>query len=63
MMLSQLEEEERSGSMIEEFAISQITNRNLDYYENNKEFLAQTLHPDEADSPLNVEDTQSKEYK
>lgn len=59
MMLFPQLEEEMIGSTIEDLAISQLTERNLDYYENNKAFLAQVLHFDEPDSELLRQDNEN----
>ena len=50
MMLSELVEDDMSAPAIEEFAISQMTERNLDYYENNKDLLTQSFRNDQDDS-------------
>jgi len=43
MMLSELDETDLSPLTAAEFAISQIDDRNREYYESNKEFLDKTL--------------------
>ena len=43
MMLDEIDETDLSPLTVAEFAISQIDERNREYYESNKEFLEKTL--------------------